>query len=349
MDSSTRDLNISAFEPLLSPDEIISQRASTPGVAALVATTRRELAKAIAGDDKRYVIIVGPCSIHDPVAALEYAEKLAALRQKVSSKLLIVMRVYFEKPRTTVGWKGLINDPHLDGSHDIVTGLKRARQILFDINSLNLPCATEFLDPIVPHYLSDLVSWAAIGARTTESQTHRQMASGLSMPVGFKNATDGALQIALDAMIAAKAQHSFVGIDDTGRTAIVRTKGNSHVHLVLRGGHGKANYSRADLAYTKALLEPHPGQRQIMIDCSHGNSNKDFLQQPRVFGEVLDQHVNGETSILGAMIESNLVEGKQDPHGRPLTYGQSVTDGCIGWQTTESLLLKAFQRLDSSR
>ena len=348
MEDSTKDLNVSSFEPLASPSEIIRERPITPRVAALVEATRQELAKALVGQDKRYVIIVGPCSIHDPAAAMEYAEKLSALRRKISSKILLVMRVYFEKPRTTVGWKGLINDPHLDGSHDIVKGLRLARNILLDINSLGLPCATEFLDPIVPHYLADLVSWAAIGARTTESQTHRQMASGLSMPVGFKNATDGSLQTALDAMVAAKSKHSFVGIDDDGRTAIIRTKGNRHVHLVLRGGHGKANYSRADLAYTKALLESELGHRQIMVDCSHGNSNKNFLQQPRVFDEVLDQFVSGESSILGAMVESHLVEGRQDPDRRPLTYGQSVTDGCIGWEATESLLLRGFQRLDTA-
>ena len=348
MEDSTKDLNVSSFEPLASPSEIIRERPITPHVAALVEATRQELANALVGQDKRYVIIVGPCSIHDPTSAMEYAEKLSALRRKISSKILVVMRVYFEKPRTTVGWKGLINDPHLDGSHDIVKGLRLARKILFDINSIGLPCATEFLDPIVPHYLSDLVSWAAIGARTTESQTHRQMASGLSMPVGFKNATDGSLQTALDAMVAAKSKHSFVGIDDDGRTAIIRTKGNSRVHLVLRGGHGKANYSRADLAYTKALLEAEPGHRQIMVDCSHGNSNKNFLQQPRVFDEVLDQFMSGESSILGAMVESHLVEGRQDPDRRPLTYGQSVTDGCIGWETTESLLLRGFHRLDTA-
>jgi 3-deoxy-7-phosphoheptulonate synthase len=344
----TKDLNVLSFEPLDPPSFINRSIPLSDSVAALVENTRQEIARALSGDDKRYLIIVGPCSIHDPVAALEYARQLVDLRKKVHSRMIVVMRVYFEKPRTTVGWKGLINDPHLDGSHDIVTGLKLARDTLLKINELGMPCATEFLDPIVPHYLSDLVSWAAIGARTTESQTHRQMASGLSMPVGFKNATDGGLQTALDAMVAARAKHSFVGIDDEGRTAIVRTKGNQNVHLVLRGGHGKANYSRADLAYTKALLDSRPGQRQIMIDCSHGNSNKNFLQQPRVFEEVLSQFLGGESSILGAMIESNLVEGKQDPERRPLTYGQSVTDGCISWSTTEALLIKAFQRLDEN-
>ena len=346
MHASTKDLNVLSFEPLDPPSSINKSIRLSDGVAILVENTRQEIARALVGDDKRYLIIVGPCSIHDPVAALEYARKLVELRRQVSSRMIVVMRVYFEKPRTTVGWKGLINDPHLDGSHDIVTGLKLARDTLLKINEIGMPCATEFLDPIVPHYLSDLVSWAAIGARTTESQTHRQMASGLSMPVGFKNATDGGLQTALDAMVAAKAKHSFVGIDDEGRTAIVRTKGNPNVHLVLRGGHGKANYSRADLAYTKALLDARPGHRQIMIDCSHGNSNKNFLQQPRVFEEVLGQFLGGESSILGAMIESNLVEGKQDPERRPLTYGQSITDGCVSWSTTESLLIKAFQRLD---
>jgi 3-deoxy-7-phosphoheptulonate synthase len=318
----------------------------TPEAAETVLAGRNELRKALSGADQRLVVITGPCSIHDPKAALEFAGRLAKLRRQVADKILIVMRVYFEKPRTTVGWKGLINDPYMDGSHDIVHGLKLARDILMQINELGLPCATEFLDPIVPQYISDVVSWAAIGARTTESQTHRQMASGLSMPVGFKNATDGGLQVALDAMVSARAEHAFVGIADDGMTAIVRTTGNPDVHLVLRGGGGKSNFSRADIAYTKVLLETQPNARAVMIDCSHGNSNKNFLNQPKVFLEVLSQVVSGEKSILGVMLESNLVEGRQDlVDGKPLAYGQSVTDACISWDATERLLLDAHRLL----
>jgi 3-deoxy-7-phosphoheptulonate synthase len=340
-----QNARVTSFEPLESPASVILRHPITPKATETVIKGRAELRRALSGQDKRLVVIAGPCSIHDPKAAQEYAEKFMALRKKVEDKLLLVMRVYFEKPRTTVGWKGLINDPHMNGTHDIVHGLKLARQILLAINELGLPTATEFLDPIVPQYTADLVSWAAIGARTTESQTHRQMASGLSMPVGFKNATDGSLQIALDAMVSARAEHAFVGIDIDGRTSIVKTTGNPDVHLVLRGGHGKANYSKADIAYTKALLDAKDGQRQIMIDCSHGNSNKNFLNQPRVFEEVTTQFLSGETSILGIMLESFLVEGKQDLGKGPLTYGQSVTDGCIGWKTTEDLILATHKRL----
>jgi 3-deoxy-7-phosphoheptulonate synthase len=254
------------------------------------------------------------------------------------------MRVYFEKPRTTVGWKGLINDPRLDNSNDVEAGLRLARRILLGINQRGIPCATEFLDPIVPQYTSDLVAWAAIGARTTESQAHRQMASGLSMPVGFKNATDGGIQVALDAMVAAKHEHTFVGIDMSGRTAIVSTSGNQDVHLILRGGGGMANCSKAHVAYTKVMLEAHEKKRLIMVDCSHGNSNKDYRQQPRVFRETLAQVIAGETAILGMMLESHLVEGTQKLSSN-LTYGQSITDGCIGWQSTEDLLLEAHEAL----
>jgi 3-deoxy-7-phosphoheptulonate synthase len=341
----TTNTRIVSFEALESPASVLLKKPLSPKAAATVLAGRAELRKALSGEDPRLVVITGPCSIHDPKAALEYAQRLAEVRQKVQSKILVVMRVYFEKPRTTVGWKGLINDPHMDGSHDIIHGLRLAREILLGINEIGMPCATEFLDPIVPQYTSDLVSWVAIGARTTESQTHRQMASGLSMPVGFKNATDGSLQVALDAMVSARAPHAFVGIDIDGRTSIVKTKGNLDVHMVLRGGGGKSNYSRADIAYTKALLEGQAHKRQIMIDCSHGNSNKNFLNQPRVFDEVLGQVVAGERAILGLMLESNLVEGKQDLGKGALAYGQSITDGCIGWQATHDLLMQAAKRL----
>jgi 3-deoxy-7-phosphoheptulonate synthase len=345
VNNTTNDLRVLSFEPLPSPRDVIASVGESLVAQATVLKGREEVRQVLNGLNSRFLVICGPCSIHDPHSASEYAKRFAQLRAKVASKILLVMRVYFEKPRTTVGWKGLINDPHIDGTNDIVFGLSLARKVLVAINELEVPCATEFLDPIVPQYTSDLVSWAAIGARTTESQTHRQMASGLSMPVGFKNATDGSLQVALDAMVSARAPHAFVGIDQDGRTSIVRTKGNADVHLVLRGGHSKPNYSKADLAYTKGLLDEKGPRRLIVVDCSHGNSSKNFLQQPRVFQEVLEQFTKGDQGILGTMLESHLVEGKQSPVNKPLVYGQSVTDGCIGWEATEELLLDAFSKL----
>ena len=345
MSEATTNLRVLSFEPLAPPSALIAAQPLSQVAAATVVAGRAELRLALSGQDQRLVVIAGPCSIHDPVAAIDYAQRLKALRERVKDRILLLMRVYFEKPRTTVGWKGLVNDPHMDGSNDIVHGLQLGRDILLKINALGMPCATEFLDPIVPQYTSDLVSWAAIGARTTESQTHRQMASGLSMPVGFKNATDGGLQVALDAMVSARAKHAFVGIDGEGRTAIVKTTGNPDVHLVLRGGGGKANYSKADIAYTKALLDGKGPERLIMIDCSHGNSNKNFMLQPRVFEEVVQQFIAGEKSLLGLMVESHLVAGKQDLGKGSLTYGQSVTDGCIGWESTETVLLDAYRHL----
>lgn len=343
--TKTQDLRIIGFQPLSSPDSLIAERPATEIALNTVVQARQELRLALAGTEKRLVVILGPCSIHDEAAAYEYAQALANLRRRVGDKILLIMRVYFEKPRTTIGWKGLINDPHLNGTNDIEYGLRLARKILLTINEMEVPTATEFLDPITPQYTADLVSWAAIGARTTESQTHRQMASGLSMPVGFKNATDGGLQVALDAMISARHSHTFIGIDQQGRTAIVKTCGNPDVHLVLRGGGGGSNYSRADIAYTKILLEKHPCRRPILIDCSHGNSQKNFLNQPKVFQEVFEQVLAGETSILGMMLESHLNEGRQDLGKSPLVYGQSITDGCIGWLVTEQLILKAYNLL----
>lgn len=346
MSEQTHNLRVVSIDTLAAPSGIIAQSPLSDVARVTVLNGRKQLQSALSGFDRRLVIICGPCSIHDPKAAIEYAGKLSELQKKYADRLLIVMRVYFEKPRTTVGWKGLINDPDLDGTNNITKGLQLGRSILLRINEMGMPCATEFLDPIVPQYISDLVSWAAIGARTTESQTHRQMASGLSMPVGFKNATDGSLQVALDAMMAARSKHSFLGIDLDGKTSIINTAGNPDVHLVLRGGNGKSNYSKADIAYTKALLESGPNRREIMIDCSHGNSNKNFLNQPKVFRDIVDQFSAGEKSILGIMVESNLVEGKQDlVPGKDLVYGQSVTDACVGWQSTEELLSYAYTEL----
>ncbi len=342
---SISNVRVTEFDLLRTPRELASAYPLHDEVNRVVADGRASLRECLAGSDRRFVVIVGPCSIHEPQSALEYATRLAGLRAQVADKMVLVMRVYFEKPRTTVGWKGLITDPDHDGSDDMNRGLEEARKILLAINGLGLPCATEFLDPIVPQYVADLVSWAAIGARTTESQTHRQMASGLSMPVGFKNSTDGGLEVAVHAMETASAPHAFLGINVDGQTSVVRTTGNPDTHVVLRGGGGKSNYSRADIAYTRALLgEAGAGPRAIMVDCSHANSGKDYRKQPVVFGSVIEQVVAGEEALLGVMLESHLVEGRQ-ALSESMTYGQSVTDGCIGWETTEELLLGAHARL----
>lgn len=339
----TNNLRVVNFEKLDSPEALKAAFPLSESGAESVSKNRESLINALNGQDQRLVVITGPCSIHDTKSALEYAERLAELRPEIHDKILLVMRVYFEKPRTSVGWKGLINDPHLDQSFDVQTGLQRAREILLSIAELGLPCATEFLDPIVPQYTSDIVSWAAIGARTTESQTHREMASGLSMPVGFKNATDGSLEVAINAMVSAQASHSFLGIDDHGVTSVVRAAGNPNVHLVLRGGR-KPNWSKAHIAYAKVLLEPFEHQRLLMVDCSHGNSNKDYRKQPEVFEGVLEQFLAGEKSILGVMLESHINAGRQALSSK-LKYGQSITDGCIDWDTTKTLLLRASERL----
>jgi 3-deoxy-7-phosphoheptulonate synthase len=341
----TNNLRVASFERLESPEHLKSSQPLSDDLARAVTEARDELREALAGRDKRLVVITGPCSIHDSKSALAYAERLAALRRQLSDRLILVMRVYFEKPRTNIGWKGLINDPHLDQSFDVKLGLSKARTILQEITRLGLPCATEFLDPIVPQYTSDLVAWAAIGARTTESQTHREMASGLSMPVGFKNATDGSLEVAINAMLSAQSPHSFLGIDDNGFTSVVRTAGNPSVHLVLRGGL-KPNWSKAHIAYARVLLEQFDNKRLIMVDCSHGNSNKDYRKQPKVFNGVLKQVTEGQQSILGMMLESHLKSGRQ-PLKNELEYGQSITDGCIDWESTEQLLRDAHKALGS--
>jgi len=344
MTSETRNTRVAGFHPLLAPDALLEELVLSDRAAGTVLDGRQQIRDALAGKDPRLLVITGPCSIHDRKAALEYGRRLAELNGEIGDRLLLVMRVYFEKPRTTVGWKGLISDPHLDGSNDMEGGITLARRILLEINELGVPCATEFLDPIVPQYTSDLVVWAAIGARTTESQTHRQMASGLSMPVGFKNATDGSLQTALDAITSARHEHAFLGIDMGGRTCIVRATGNPNAHLVLRGGGGQTNFSKAHIAYAKVCLEDVGHPRPIIVDCSHGNSSKDYARQPQVFESVIDQIVGGEDAILGMMLESHLVEGKQSLSDE-LTFGQSLADGCISWETTEALLREAYGRL----
>jgi len=290
---------------------------------------------------------VGPCSIHDVDGALAYATRLNALRQELADRLLLVMRVYFEKPRTTIGWKGLINDPHLDGTYDIETGLKKARGLLLQITSMGLPAATEFLDPIIPQYTAELVSWAAIGARTTESQTHREMASGLSMPVGFKNGTDGSLQIAINAMAAANHPHSFLGIDQEGVTSVIRTTGNSAGHIVLRGGNVRTNYDAESIADAVEQLNKAGLPTGLMVDCSHANSGKQHTRQEQVWRCVIDQRAAGNRTLIGLMVESYLEEGNQPLPKNPadLRYGVSITDACVDWATTERMLRYAHQAL----
>lgn len=345
-----QDLNVIETVRLKSPRTLKENLPMSEKVNATVAAARKTIQKILRGEDERLLVVVGPCSIHDPEAALEYAGKLAELREELSDRLYIVMRVYFEKPRTTVGWKGLINDPHLDGSYDIEAGLEKARHLLLEVAKMEMPAGTEFLDSIVPQYISDLVSWAAIGARTTESQTHREMASGLSMPVGYKNGTDGSLQIALDAMQAAQAPHSFLGIDQDGFTSIVRTGGNRDGHVVLRGGHSRTNYDEESIAAAIAALEKAGQNPGLMVDCSHANSLKKHARQEEVARSAVEQRAAGNKAIIGLMIESFLNEGNQ-----PLTedlsdlkYGVSVTDACLSWEATERVLRNAHEQLAKS-
>jgi 3-deoxy-7-phosphoheptulonate synthase len=343
----TNDLNVIDTELLRTPDGLKADLPISPAASELVYRTREEIRGVLRGRDARMLVIVGPCSIHDPKAAIEYAERLRGLRSRHEADLLVVMRVYFEKPRTTTGWKGLINDPHLNGSHDIAAGLRIARGLMAQLADMGLPAATEVLDPIVPQYLADLIAWAAIGARTTESQTHREMASGLSMPVGYKNGTDGGLATAIHALVAASRPHSFLGIDGAGRVAIVRTAGNRDGHVVLRGGNAGPNYSQEHVVAAAAALEKAGVQSRMLVDCSHDNSGKSHLRQPDVVDEVSRQVAAGSPHLLGVMIESNLVGGKQkfEDGASPseLVYGQSITDACVDWPTTERMLAQLAQ------
>jgi 3-deoxy-7-phosphoheptulonate synthase len=336
----TQDLHVKEIVPLSSPNKIKALTPTTETANATVARSRERVIRILRQEDPRLLVVIGPCSIHDEKSALEYATKLNALRKEFADRMEIVMRVYFEKPRTTIGWKGLINDPHLDGSQDIETGLQRARKLLLQITDMGLPTATEFLDPIVPQYIADLVTWAAIGARTTESQTHREMASGLSMPVGLKNSTDGSLQVAIDAMGATRHAHSFLGIDQDGVTAIVRTAGNPHAHVVLRGGRAKTNYDAESIRAAEAKLVSEKLPPVLMVDCSHANSEKQHAKQEDVWRSVIQQRVEGTRSLIGMMVESHLFEGSQPiPKNAPdLRYGVSITDACIGWETTQRIL-----------
>jgi 3-deoxy-7-phosphoheptulonate synthase len=335
------DLHLAGLEPLISPRELKAKLPVTEGAARTVLAARRALRDAIHGRDaRRLVVIVGPCSIHDPDAALEYAGRLAKAAEGLRDDLLVVMRTYFEKPRTTIGWKGLINDPHLDGSCDVGAGLELARGLLLELGGLGVACASEILDPFTPQFVADLLAWGGIGARTAESQTHRELASGLSMPIGFKNGTDGGLATAQNAMIAASHPHSFLGITPDGRSAVVTTTGNPDRHLVLRGGGGRTNYAREDVARAAALVADQAIARPIMIDCSHDNSGKDPARQGSVCRAVLSQLSGGRPqALLGLLIESFLEPGRQTwRKGEPLARGVSITDGCIGWGETETLL-----------
>ncbi len=352
-DAPTQNLRVTGFNTLPSPATLTAEAPLSPAARQTVLQGRRDIENILARRDPRFLVVVGPCSIHDPHAALEYAHRLAELAQQLSDRMLIVMRIYFEKPRTTVGWKGLINDPDLNGTFDIPRGLRLARQLLLDINNLGLPAGTEFLDPITPQYLDDLVAWAAIGARTTESQTHRQMASGLSMPVGFKNATTGDVQVALDAMHSAMSPHHFVGIDEDGRAAIVHTTGNPYGHVILRGGNDATNYQPNDIQGAAKRLEAASLNPVLLVDCSHANSGKQAARQEHVWNSLVEQRKSGTGAILGAMLESNLEEGNQklppDYRGdidRPkLRHGVSITDACIDWPTTQRLLQEAHAAL----
>jgi 3-deoxy-7-phosphoheptulonate synthase len=344
---STQDLHVLGTSTLISPRELEAEIPLSDKARQTVITARDAIKHTLLGQDPRMLIIVGPCSIHDPEAALEYARRLADLQQRYASTMQIVMRVYFEKPRTTIGWKGLIYDPHLNDTFDIPQGLRLARKLLMTVNEMGLPAATEFLDPIVPQYIDDLVSWAAIGARTTESQTHRQMASGLSMPVGYKNSTTGDLQVAVDAMISARSPHAFLGIDHDGRTCVVNTTGNRWGHVILRGGANQTNFDPASVQAAAEVLAKAKLPPVLMVDCSHANSFKKHERQEEGWKSVVDQRCAGNASLIGMMLESNLAEGRQNLTAdlSQLKRGVSVTDECIGWDKTAELLAEAHEKL----
>jgi 3-deoxy-7-phosphoheptulonate synthase len=343
----TSDINVVETRRLPTPTELLELSPKSEAQAEFVTRARQDLHKLIFTDDRRLLMIVGPCSIHDVDAGREYARRLSALAREVADRVMVVMRVYFEKPRTTVGWKGLIMDPHLDGTNDIAAGLRIARGFLRDVLDLGLPTATELLDPITPQYIADLVCWSAIGARTAESQTHRQMASGLSMPMGFKNGTDGSVQTAINAIRAASQPQTFLGINLDGAASAVVTAGNPNCHIVLRGGSAGPNYSPEHIARTERLLEKAGLITSILVDCSHDNSEKKPERQPEVMRALLAQITAGNTSIMGAMVESNLLAGSQ-PFPQPvekLRRGVSITDGCIDWPATESLIREVHSAL----
>jgi 3-deoxy-7-phosphoheptulonate synthase len=341
------DLNIDDYQVVVTPSELKKELPLPESVRELVANSRQTVKDILDGKDDRLFAVVGPCSIHDTELALEYGKRLKALADEVSEQIFIIMRVYFEKPRTTVGWKGLINDPHLNGSFEIEDGLRKARKLLINLSEIGLPLATEALDPISPQYLQDTITWTAIGARTTESQTHREMSSGLSSPVGFKNGTDGSLDVAVNAMKSVVSGHAFLGINPQGQVAITKTKGNQYGHVVLRGGGGKPNYDSVSIALCEQALEKAKLPTNIVVDCSHANSNKDHNVQPLVLDDIAHQIKDGNRSICGVMIESNINEGNQSiPDDlSQLKYGVSVTDACISWESTVKSLNKMASTL----
>ena len=344
MEHKTENLNVLAHEVLPSPREVKEDLPATPEVADAVLEARRCVGNILERRDRRLLVVVGPCSIHDTDAAIEYAGRLRQIARETSESLYVVMRAYFEKPRTTVGWKGFINDPYLDDTFRIEEGIRRARKLLIDITRMGLPLSTEALDPIMPQYLHDLITWSAIGARTTESQTHREMASGLSSIVGVKNGTDGSLVVAVNALESMTRPHRFLGINPSGQVAVIHTRGNDLAHIVLRGGNAGTNYDAASVRACEEALHQAGLAANIMVDCSHANSNKDHRKQPTVARAVTRQIEEGNESIIGIMLESNLAEGDQ-PLSRKLRYGVSITDACIGWESTESLLREMAGRL----
>jgi 3-deoxy-7-phosphoheptulonate synthase len=342
-----RDLHVREIVRLESPHKVKSLLPATAASSQTVMRSRAAVTRILRRQDSRLLVVVGPCSIHDVKGAMEYARLLNALRKEYADRMEIVMRVYFEKPRTTIGWKGLINDPQLDGSQDIEAGLRIARGLLLEITGMGLPAATEFLDPIIPQYIDDLITWAAIGARTTESQTHRELASGLSMPVGFKNATDGSMQIAVDAMCSARMSHSFLGIDQEGFTGIVRTTGNPDGHIVLRGGRLQTNFDAESIGNAERMLVKAGLPPVLMVDCSHANSGKEPARQEDVWHSLIKQRLAGTSSLIGTMIESYLQKGNQPIPANlaELRYGVSITDACISWETTERMLRWGYEAL----
>jgi 3-deoxy-7-phosphoheptulonate synthase len=346
MQTQTDDLRVKGYTRLISPREMKQTIPVSAAAARTVLSARETIGRILLKEDRRLLLVAGPCSIHDEEGALEYAERLLALQRKVGEVFFVVMRVYFEKPRTTIGWKGFINDPDLDGSCDLNQGLRRARRLLQKINEMGLPAGTEMVEMVTPQYLADLVSWGAIGARTTESQAHRELASGLSMPMGYKNGTDGNLQSAINAMVAARVPQTFIGVDQEGYACIVQTRGNPLGHVVLRGGK-RPNYDPISIAEARLGLIGHQLPEAIMIDCSHANSWKKFQGQEMVWRSVVEQRVGGNDCLVGLMLESHLFEGSQKFGGDPsrLKHGVSITDGCISWETTEKLVLWAAQKI----
>jgi 3-deoxy-7-phosphoheptulonate synthase len=346
----TENLNIEAFEPMPTPAEIVAKAPLSAAAEKTVVEGRRALEAILDRRDPRLFVVVGPCSIHDPVAGLDYARRLKKLADEVADRILVVMRVYFEKPRTTTGWKGYINDPRIDDSFRVAEGMGLAREFLLAVNEIGLPAGTEALDPISPQYLGDLIAWTAIGARTAESQTHREMSSGLSTPVGFKNGTDGSVETAVNAIVSASRPHAFLGINGEGKTSVIRTRGNKYGHLVLRGGGGRPNYDTASIALTEEALAKAKLAKNIVVDCSHANSHKKPELQPLVMSDVVRQVGQGNQSIVGVMIESNIEAGNQPipTDLSQLKYGCSITDGCVAWDTTETMLREAYATLGTT-